>query len=95
MCRGVAPVELTALRIVTLYGCRMIDTPPANTPPSDEWRAVSILALAVAGAFADIGKSNDFLVSFLRVVEDQRQDAPKGDKVIAWADRFATELLIG
>ncbi len=73
----------------------MTDTTSPNTPPSDEWRAVSILALAVAGTFADMGKSNDFLVNFMRVVEDHRDDAPKGDKVIAWADRFATELLIG
>lgn len=73
----------------------MSDTPHANIPPSDEWRAVSILALAVAGTFAEMGRSNDFLVNFMKVVEDQREDAPKDDRVIAWADRFATELLIG
>lgn len=71
----------------------MTDTPNANT--SDEFRALTILALAVAETFEQLQLGEKFLVTLLRTTEDQRSKAPDGDRAIVWADRLATELLIG
>jgi hypothetical protein len=71
----------------------MTDTTSSNT--SDEFRALTILAFAVAETLGQQGLGEKFLVNLMRVIEDQRSKAPDGDRAIVWADRLATELLIG
>ncbi|MCY1649098.1 hypothetical protein OVA11_19160 [Caulobacter sp. SL161] len=70
----------------------MIDEP--TTRPSDEFRALTILALALAETLGQQGQGEKFLVNLMRVIEDQRPTAPDGDRAIIWADKLSNELLI-
>lgn len=96
MCRGVTGRELTAPPMVKLYVVRMTD--PTNTP---EFRALSILASAVAETFERLGKSEVFMAKLMLATEglkpqdDEITPEIDDDPAILWAERLAKQLLTG